>query len=162
MGFQITFYLSVLIIMKKRELRGLVDLPKVSKITRPGAVTQIQIFKLQNPSVRSAYHPSRWLAPPCWTREAPQPSQGPSEREGVISGGPEAVISAVKQDFLTRAFKSKLLGAERDVVEQSREQSPESHDFSSNTSSASSELCGQGHGHCSACPCCSVLTEQQG
>lgn len=37
--------------MKKRKLRGLMDLPKVSKITRPGAVTQIQIFKPQNPSV---------------------------------------------------------------------------------------------------------------
>lgn len=36
--------------MKKLKLRCLTDLPKVSKIIRPGVVTQMQIFKLQIPS----------------------------------------------------------------------------------------------------------------
>lgn len=36
--------------MKKLKLRYLMDLPKVSKVIRPGIVIQIHIFKLQNPN----------------------------------------------------------------------------------------------------------------
>lgn len=37
--------------MKKLKLRYLMDLPKVSKVIRPGIVIQTNVFKLQNPNM---------------------------------------------------------------------------------------------------------------
>lgn len=86
--------------MKKPKLRCRMDLPKVSKITRPRAVTQIRVFKLRTPDMRPpAYHPLQWLAPPCWVTEALQPSQGPSEGTDLSQGNQTLVFQQLSTTF---------------------------------------------------------------
>lgn len=97
--------------MKKLKLRCLTDLPKVSKIIRPGVVTQMQIFKLQIPSKCPLHaHPPITVAGSSLPEESrAQPSQEPSKRDRLTNREAEALISTVKPDFLQEPLKASNL-----------------------------------------------------